>query len=118
MALNITSSDGQQTTISNPQSAPAGTPGTPAASGAVQPGTADTLLKSQQGVDLGNPALTTVTLNGDPSQLRTQTQSAAGTPAQPQHHVSAAWLAIPVIFVLVAAGMFVAMSRSAKSTTN
>lgn len=118
MALSITSSDGQQNVTSNPQTAPVAAPGAAAKSGSVQPGTADSLLKSQQGIGLGSTTLTTVQLDGNPAQVRTQTQSQAKSDTKPSHHVDAVWLIIPVIFVLVAAGMFWYISRSAKSTTN
>lgn len=122
MALNITSSDGQQYRTGNPQTVPSA-PGPTAESGSVQPGTSKDLLNGGEGVNLGSPALTTVNLDSDPSQIRTQTgaQVRPATIARPPHHVSAAWLAIPVILVLAAAGMFWAMTRSArsaKSTTN
>jgi hypothetical protein len=116
--LNVAPATGEHYTTQNPQTVPTGTPGSPAQSGSVQPGTSDNLLKSEQGISLNNTALTTVKLDGDPSQIRTQKQAVSKPAAQPAHHVNAAWLVIPVIFVLVAAGMFVVMSRSAKSTTN
>ncbi|HEX5743902.1 MAG TPA: hypothetical protein VFX84_00405 [Candidatus Saccharimonadales bacterium] len=118
MALKITSSDGQQNTTGNPQTAPTGTPGTPAKSGSVQPGTSTDLLNSQQGIGLGSPALTTVNLDSDPSQVRTQTGSQSQAAAQPPYHANLAWLSVPAIFLLVAAGMVWAIARSAKSTTN
>lgn len=118
MALEITSSDGQQNATGNPQTAPTGTPGTPAKSGSVQPGTSTDLLNNQQGIGLGSPALTTVKLDGDPSQVRTQTGSQAQTGSQQPYHANLVWLSIPAIFILLAAGMVWAIARSAKSTTN
>lgn len=114
MALSIEPAEGQQTTTSNPQTLPTQTIGASAKSGGVQPGTAASLLNSQQGVSLGNPDLTTVNLGP-----ATQTQTAASPrPAQPaRHSINATWLGIPVILVLVAVGTFWIMHRSAKSTT-
>lgn len=118
MALNITSSGGQQTATGNPQTVPTATPGSPAQSRSVQPGTSDSLLESQQGISLGNQSLTTVSLDGNPSQARTVTSTRKDPAAKPVHHVNAAWLSLPVLLVLVAAAMFWSMARSAKSTTN
>lgn len=112
--LTVGQPTNDQATTQNPQTAPTQTIGASTKSGGVQPGTATSLLTDSQGVSLQTRPLTTVSLAaGTPSQTSSTT---AAKPAQ--HHVTPALFIIPVVLCLVAAAMFWAMSRSAKSTTD
>lgn len=114
--LTITPATGNQTTTQNPQTVPTQTVGAPTKSSGVQPGTATALLTSQQGVDLGNAAVTTVNLN--PTTPATISQTGQTPAPATTHSVHAVWLTIPAVLCLIAVGVFWAMQRSAKSTTN
>lgn len=114
--LVIAPANGQQNTTQNPQTAPKQPVGATTQSGNVQPGTADSLLTSQQGVGLQNQALTTVSLANTGTQNST---SSAGQNAQPtKHHVNPALISIPIILCVVAVVLFWWITRSAKSTTD
>ncbi|HVX57506.1 MAG TPA: hypothetical protein VHA37_07280 [Candidatus Saccharimonadales bacterium] len=115
--LSIAPADGQQNVTQDPQTAPKQPVGSTTQSGKVQPGTADSLLTSSQGVGLHGQSLTTVSLVDTGTQ--TAASTSASSPAVPaKHHVNAAAISIPIIFCIAAVVAFWAVSRSAKSTTN
>lgn len=117
MALSITAPSGQQTTTENPQTVPTETPGASAKSSGLQPGTSTNLLTSQQGESLNATPLTKVSFINTGTQTQTGAVDPGGS-ATPTHHVNAALFSVPVIFCVIAAAMFLVMTRSAKSTTN
>lgn len=111
--LSVGQPTSDQATTQNPQTAPTQTIGASTQSGGVQPGTSTSLLTDSQGVSLQTRPLTTVSLAAGTSQT---SSTSAAKPAQ--HHVSPSLFIIPVVLVVIAAAMFWAMSRSAKSTTD
>lgn len=113
--LSIAPANGQQNDTQNPQTAPKQPVGSTTQSGNVQPGTADSLLTSHQGVGLHGQSLTTVSLANSSAQTTSQPASKA---APAEHHVSAVAIAVPIALCLVAIIAFWVVSRSAKTTTN
>jgi len=118
MALSTSTngSIGSQSNTQNPQTAiqpvSAATK-----SGSVQPGTANSLLTSQQGgVPLQTTVLSTVSLNPSALQTAVPTTGTASSPPK-QHHVSYVLLGFPVVLILVAVILFWTIRRSVKSTT-
>jgi len=112
--LSVGQPTSDQATTQNPQTAPTQTIGASTQSGGVQPGTSTSLLTDSQGVNLQTRPLTTVSL-----ATTTPSQTSSTTAAKPaQHHMSPALFIIPVALVVIAAALFWAMSRSAKSTTD
>lgn len=107
-----TNAGGGQTTTQNPQTA---TQNDASAAGAerVQPGTADRLLTSQQGVSLVPGNLTTVDLSARATTV------AAPRPVTPLQHkgINQMLLGTSVALCIVAVALFWWMTRSAKSTT-
>ena len=111
-------SGAQQGSTSNPQAVPTGQSigGASKQSGGVQPGTARSVLTSNNGVSLQSSALTTVSLDTTAS---TKTQASSTAVTKPvNHHVNGALIVASIVLVLIAVGVFWAMSRSAKSTTD
>ncbi|HXE10270.1 MAG TPA: hypothetical protein VN554_02480 [Verrucomicrobiae bacterium] len=113
--LSIAPANGQQNVTQNPQTAPKQPVGSTTQSSNVQPGTADSLLTSRQGVGLHNQSLTTVSLANTSTQ--TSVQPATQT-APAKHQVSAVAISVPIVLCLVAILAFWIVRRSAKSTTN
>ena len=109
--LTATTSSGQQTTTQNPQTATAQTDNAAAQAQAVQPGTATSLLNSQQGLTLAPGALTTVDLTA------TTTQATPKPVVPPTKHINAGLLGISAVLVVVAIVLFWWTGHSAKSTT-
>lgn len=116
MALTTGSATGDQGTTQNPQTLPAQTIGASSQTGAVQPGTSNNLLTSQNGLSLSSSSLTAVSLNPG-AATASQTQTAPVTKTS-SHHINPAFFAVSAILVLIAIGLFWGISRSAKSTTN
>lgn len=117
--LTTTSASGvQQGGTSNPQAVPgAQSIGGPSKqSGGVQPGTADSVLRSNGGVSLQSSALTTVSLDATASTAAQTSKVSAAKPAN--HHANGVFIVICIVLVLVAAGLFWGINRSAKSTTD
>jgi hypothetical protein len=117
--LTIAPATGSQVTTQNPQTVPTGQSvgGASTKSGGVQPGTARSVLTSQNGLSLGNSALTTVNLaTGEASGTQAESKAVAQQPAA--HHVNGALVGISIVLILVAIVLFWAIGRSAKSTTN
>ena len=109
--LNATTSDGQQTSTQNPQTAgQSAISGAPA--GSVQPGTSSDLLNGQGSVQLHDQPLTTVNLSAAPD-VSPQPKPVA----PPQHHFNPVLLLITAVLLLIAAGSVVSISRSSKNTT-
>ena len=112
MALNTTTGTGTQASTGTPQTV--GEANTTAQSGSVQPGTANSLLTSNQGVSLNANALTTVDLTG----TKTSTATVSTTPPTTQKHdINPVALGFCALLFIVAILMFVFTSRSAKNTT-
>ncbi|HYH36224.1 MAG TPA: hypothetical protein VD706_01860 [Candidatus Saccharimonadales bacterium] len=108
----------QQSSTSNPQTVPSGQSisGASNRSGGVQPGTATSVLTSNNGLSLELSPVTTVSLSksaGTGAQSRT-----VSTPEPVKHQVNGTFIIIPIVLVVIAVGLFWSMSRSAKSTTN
>ncbi len=107
---------GSQATTQNPQTVPTQTLGsTPTQSKGVQPGTAQQVLTSSNGISLGGTAVTTVNLN--PTTAAT-VQADVKPPAPAKHHVNAGLLGLSIGLVLVAVIVFWIIGRTAKSTTD
>ncbi len=117
--LIIAPATGDQGTTQNPQTVPTGETvgGASTQSGSVQPGTAKSILTSQNGESLSPSALTTVSLDA-PAITQSQTISPAGTAKPQPHHFNPALFAVSIALVLIAAGFFWAINRSAKTTTD
>ena len=112
--LNTTTSGNQsQATTQSPQLT--GRPATNSTqSGSVQPGTTSSLLESSNGISLGDGKLTAVSLK--PSSLATSSAKDVGNkPAQ--HDFNPAYLALPVLLVIVAVVIVIVTNRSVKKTT-
>ncbi|HXR49626.1 MAG TPA: hypothetical protein VN778_01210 [Verrucomicrobiae bacterium] len=110
MALSTTTGSGTQTTTQSPQ-ASTGTTGTTESSSSVQPGTATSLLSSQNGMPLHASALTTVNLTG-----ATQAQTSQAAPPS-KHHINGGLLGISLALFVIAIALFWFTSRPVKSTT-
>jgi hypothetical protein len=116
--LTTAPASGDQGTTQNPQTVPSGqsVSGASTQSGGVQPGTAQAVLTSQDGLSLRASALTTVNLNTTAS-TESQTRPVSET-QQSDHHINPALFAISITLVLIAIGLFWFINHSAKSTTN
>jgi hypothetical protein len=116
--LTIAPATGDQGTTQNPQTVPSAQTvgGASTKSGGVQPGTSRDVLTSQNGLSLQPSALTTVTLDTTASTGSQAQQAPTTQPAA--HHVNPALFGISIALVLIAAGLFWVISRSAKSTTD
>jgi len=113
--LNASSSSGSsasQAATQTPQGATASNFGASQSSGGVQPGTAQALLSSQNGVKLSGTALSTVNLG---TASTSTVHSNPGTAVK--HHVSAPLLGFALLLIVVAAVMFYFVGRSVKTTT-
>ncbi len=111
MALSTTTNSGAQTGAQGNLTQPAtqgGISGT--STGAVQTGTADSLLTSNNGISLNNTPVTTVSLTGS-----TQSQSPRQDTAA--HHMNYALLGFSILLFVVAVGLFWATGRTEKNTT-
>jgi cobalamin biosynthesis Mg chelatase CobN len=108
MALTTTTS-ASQTTTQSPQTAGASS-NNAAQAGSVQPGTATSLLTSQNGLPLQQTQLSTVSLSGNAS---TQTTASAAKP----HHFNPILLIVAIAFFLIAAWLFWSTSNSVNKTT-
>jgi len=116
MALS-TSTEGSingQVRTTNPQTA--GQPASGGArSGSVQPGTATSVLTSQQGVALHATALPSITIGATPTQ--TSAVSNPPSPPAPKHHINPTLLGFPALLVIVAVVLFWTARRAEKITT-
>ena len=117
--LTTAPATGSQSTTQNPQTVPSAQTigGASKQSAGVQPGTATSLLNSQNGVSLSATPLTIVDLSNTEASTAITTKSDAAS-IKPTHHVNTALIAISIGLVVVAIGLFWAIQRSAKSTTN
>jgi hypothetical protein len=116
MALTTTNApSSDQANTQDPQSAPSATSsfGASQTSGGVQPGTAESLLSSQNGITLSSTSLPGVNL----STVSASQSTATNPSAQAKHHVSAPLLIFAVLLIAAAGVMFWATSRSVKNTT-
>ncbi len=116
--LNIAPATGDQGTTQNPQTVPTAQTigGASSQSGGVQPGTAQAVLTSQNGLSLQNSTLTTVDLvTGAGSGTQAQAKPVV---KQPAHHINPVLFTISIVLVVIAIGLFLAISRSAKNTTD
>lgn len=108
--LTATAGSGSQATTQSPQSA--GQPsGNSALSGSVQPGTATSLLDSQDGVPLHGTALSTVSLTNTAPAVAVLPKA-----SPPKHHVNSAFFGFSGLLLLVAVVLFWNTNRSAKGT--
>lgn len=110
-----TSAGGGQTTTQNPQTAAPQSDNNAAPAGSVQPGTATSLLTSQQGLTLSPGALTTVDLGATTTSTQASAKPRPAVPAK--QTINPAILGLSVLLCLVAIATFWWISRSAKSTT-
>jgi hypothetical protein len=103
--LPAVTSSGSQTNTQSPQSAGPATSTTNA--GSVQPGTANSLLTSNNGVSLTPTQVTTVSLG----------QSAGSTPVTPvsKHHFNSALMGISILLFVMAVIMFKFAGNSGKN---
>jgi hypothetical protein len=120
MALTATTGSGVQATTQSPQAATSQSGGGPStqSSSSVQPGTATSLLTSNNGVSLHGTALTTVTL-GTSAAATPSTIAATQVPlARPQvHHINPVLLGGSGLLLVIAVVSFWLTSRSAKNST-
>lgn len=108
--LSTSPGGGSQTTTQSPQTA--GSTGNGGGiSSEVQPGTASDLLKSQNGIQLKDTPLTTVSLAPASSSAQT---AAVETH---HHHINPALGAFSITLFVVAVVLFWLTSKSAKTTT-
>lgn len=116
MANQLTTgqASGEQTTTQSPQISGSST-GNTAKSSNVQPGTATSLLSSQNGLSLQPRALSTINLGGT---APAQTQTAQPKPLATAHHINTTYLAIPAALLLIAVVSFWLANRSVKITTD
>lgn len=109
-SLTTTSGTGTQATTQSPQAAGAANAGGTASS-KVQSGTAENVLRSNDGVQLKPTPVTTINLN----------RTATGTTAQPttssKHHIHPVLGIFSVTLFVLAIVLFWATGRSAKNTT-
>ncbi len=110
--LTTVPGSGTQTTTQTPQAATNQTGSLAAKSGAVQPGTASSVLTSSNGgIALQSTPLTTVSL----SAITSQAPAPVTVPAK--HHLNPVLMGVSVLLCLIAVAMFWATMRSAKNTT-
>lgn len=118
MALSITGGSGGPASQANTQSpqisAGSGSP-TSASAGSVQPGTATSVLTSEQGIGLKGTQLSVVSFSNAPKTITGQTQ-ASDTKAS-KHHINAVGIGVIAVVVLAALIIFWQINRSAKNTT-
>ncbi len=117
MALSITGGNGSvesQANTQTPQSS-VGPAGNSTSSGNVQPGTASSLLETDNGgIRLTNQILPTVTVGA----TSTGTVQAAKSDARAgKHHANVFLLGLAVVIFVLAVGFFWSIFRSEKSTT-
>jgi hypothetical protein len=118
--LSISSGSGAQTSTQSPQGLVSSGNNAAAESGSnVQPGTATTLLTTSGGISLHPTALTTVSVSNAGSEPVTTTSSAVATVnVQPKHHINGGLLGVSIGLLVIAAVVFMIITRSAKNTTN
>jgi hypothetical protein len=118
--LSISSSSGTQTSTQSPQGlVSSGNNAAAESGGNVQPGTATTLLTTSSGISLHPTALTTVNVGAAGSEPVAGTSPAVATVnIQPKHHINGGLLGISIGLLVVAAIVFLFITRSAKNTTN
>jgi len=110
--LTASNGSGTQTATQSPQTV--GGSAATARSTSLQPGTATSLLTSQNGVALRPTPLSTVNLNASTQAAPSQT-SPLTNPAS--HHLNPILIVLCVIFLAAAFILFWTTNRSAKNTT-
>jgi hypothetical protein len=121
MALTATTGSGIQATTQSPQAATSQSGGGPStqSSGSVQPGTATSLLTSDNGISLHGTALTTVSLDGSTAATTAVASSQIPLAVKPTtHHVNPVLLGGSGLLLIVAVVSFWLTSRSAKNSAN
>jgi hypothetical protein len=104
--------EGSQTTTQSPQSnATSGSFGAGRQGSSVQPGTASSLLTSQNGLPLQSTQLSTVSLG---SQSSSSTQAPTTTKT---HHTSPLALGFSILLLVLAVAIFWGMARPVKNTS-
>lgn len=111
--LTATSNSSNQETTQNPQTA--NSSGGGAGANDFQPTAMSSTLTSSVGVPLQPTAVTTVPLA---AATATTIATAPVNLPVPTHHLNAALLSLPALFLVVGIAVFMGISRSAKTTTS